>query len=316
MDSGYYCTVDIGGTKTLLALMDEMGTIIFSQSKPTPDPAKPEAIVREITSMLEEGRSHAGLPPSSLPSGAGICIAAFVQRGGDIVHQAPNLHWVEPVPLRAMLEDALKTSVLVENDANAALAGEVVFGAAQGHGNAIYITLSTGIGGGLYLDGHIYRGHAGFAGEIGHMKSYGFGRLCHCGGHDCLEAWASGSAMARSAHELWHGDKNTPQNLDAAAIFQLADNGNSMAQALVDNALRATAIGLANLVSLLNPSCLVLGGGIALNREDYYLKLESLIRKNAIRPAVDTGNLIITRAELGSESGIRGMFALLNGQVS
>ena len=167
----------------------------------------------------------------------------------------------------------------IENDANAAVLGEVYYGAARGHRHVIYITISTGIGGGLFLDGQLYRGAGGFAGEIGHTKSYGEGRTCGCGGSDCLEAWASGRGIARSA------GRRGEDGWDTARIFARAARGDHRARELVDQAVTDIATGVANLVTFLNPSCVVLGGSVAA-ANPFFRAIRDFVQNKAIRTAV------------------------------
>jgi glucokinase len=231
------------------------------------------------------------------------------------VHQSPNLNWHIPVALGDLLTEALSTPVLIENDANAAVLGEVYCGAAKGYRDVIYVTISTGIGGGLFLNGQLYRGSSGFAGEIGHTKPFGKGRPCKCGGSDCLETWASGSAITRSAKSLWDKEDLESAEITTAAVFNEADSGNSMAQNIIEHALENTGRGLSNLVNLLNPACLVIGGGVAGARPGYLRKVAAIIRNEAIRPSVEITPLKIVAAKLEPEAGVWGMFALLTNQV-
>ena len=315
MKSKLYCTVDIGGTKILLLLINEDGSVLFREKIATPKPEEPFAVVDAVRVLLNKALLTTDTRHDNWLSGAGVCVAGFVDHSRGLVHQSPNLNWHRPVALGDLLTEALSTPVLIENDANAAVLGEVFYGAALGCRDVIYVTISTGIGGGLFLNGQLYRGSSGFAGEIGHTKPFGKGRPCKCGGSDCLETWASGSAITRSAKSLWDKEDLESAEITTAAVFNKADSGNSMAQNIIEHALENTGRGLSNLVNLLNPACIVIGGGVASARPDYLIKVAAIIRNEAIRPSVEITPLKIVAAKLESEAGVWGMFALLTNQV-
>lgn len=312
-----YALVDLGGTKTLLVVADEKRKTLFRENIATVKPSRPAAVFEQIAMLLERASLKLGLKEGSYFEALGICVAGFVEAKNGTVHQAPNLGWQEPVALKKMLEERLKLRVMVENDTNAAVVGEVYFGAAQGHLDAIYLTISTGIGGGLFLGGKLYRGSTGFAGEIGHIKPFGKGRECKCGGKDCLEAWASGIAIARAAENLIDVEKYGPGKikLDTKTVFSEAKEGNSLAAAITAVAAQKTGLAISNLVNLLNPSCLVIGGGVASHQPSYLEEIKAFVYKNAIRPSVEISTLAIVPAALEPEAGIWGMHALLTGQA-
>lgn len=315
MDEKYYCAIDIGGTKILMLLLSTEGKVLFKEKCATPVPKLPEAIIQAITGLLEKGKQRANLSIVSKPAGTGLCIAGFIDHNKGIVYQSPNLEWQKPVAICKMLEKVIGCPVIIENDANAAVLGEVYFGAAKGHRDVIYVTISTGIGGGLFLDGRLYRGSDGFAGEIGHIKPFGRGRTCKCGGSNCLEAWAAGTGISSSAEELWTKNETENDHITAEEVFQMADQGNNLALEIINNAAEKIGYGLANLVNLFNPTCIVIGGGIAGNRADFMKVVDSKIMDEAIYPSVNITTLSLKPAYLEPEAGIWGMFALLTGKV-
>jgi len=314
MKRDLYLVIDIGGTKILLVLFDEDGNIIGRKKLRTPEKPLPEVLVNFILDSVSEMEHELQTVFLNSIKAVGICFAGFVEFRQKIVHQAPNLGWQEPVPFADLLEKKLKCPVIIENDASAAVLGEVYYGAARGHHDVIYITLSTGIGGGLFLNGQLYRGSSGFAGEIGHTKLFGKDRICSCGGENCLETWASGSGIAKSASELWEpGDLNY-EEFTTANVFAEAAAGNQPAELIVKEAIKAVGIGLSNLLNILNPSCLVIGGGIINAHPELLAELDIIIRCKAIRPVVEISSLKVLQAELGADSGIWGIYALLRGQ--
>ena len=310
-----FWTIDIGGTKILLVLIDCQEKVLFRQKILTPKPSKPQEVLNAISEKITAETRTRELEMDTELAGIGICTAGFVNQKEGIVYQSPNLDWHEPVPLGDLLKEKVNCPVIIENDTNAAVVGEVLYGAACGHKDVIYVTLSTGIGGGLFLNGCLYRGAGGFAGEIGHTKAFGQGRPCKCGNTDCLETWASGSAMARSAGELWDEKEVEGGHITTAWVFEQAAKGNNLAQSIIDHAAATTGLGLANLVTLFNPTCLVIGGGVAANRIDYFKKITEVIRKQSIKPAIEITSLTITLAALEPEAGIWGMYSLLTGQA-
>ena len=315
MKKQLFCTIDIGGTKLLLLLIDQAGKVVFRESKPTPVPAEPLSLIAVVKDLLAEAATHTKYSPEEELTRIGICIAGFIETEKGIVHQSPNLFWEKAVPLQNIFEGAFKCPVIIENDANAAVVGEVYYGSARGHSHCIYVTISTGIGGGLFLNGRLYRGSKGFAGEIGHIKPFGQGRTCRCGGNNCLEIWASGGSIADSARELLGINDFEGQKIDTAWVFNEAEHGNRLMQRVIEDAACKTGQGLANLVTLLNPGCIVVGGGVAAGRPGYLEKIIKIIRAEAIRPAVEVAHVDVVPAALEPEAGIWGMYALMNGQA-
>lgn len=306
-----FCTIDIGGTKILLLLVDAGRTVLYRERMATPVGASPEAVISLVRNAVTRALEAKEQAEHSL-AGVGVCSAGFIGYPGGIMHQFPNIGWHEPVPFRDLLQRSFSCPVYLENDANAAVLGEVYYGAARGHRDVIYITLSTGIGGGLYLDGELYRGSSGFAGEIGHIKPFGRGRRCTCGGENCLEAWAAGNSVTKSAQELWD-EKTLPEGkINTKWVFKQAREGNPLAQNIVNQAVENIGTGLANLLSVLNPSCLVIGGGMTGGMSDFLDQIRAAVKRAAIRPATEITPLKILPAELEPEAGIWGMYALMN----
>lgn len=311
----YYWIVDIGGTKILLVIIDSNGQILFRKKTETPKPSEPDVVVDEVCSIIESVKLEYNIPEVEKPLQVGVCMAGFVDHVSGLVYLAPNLKWLKPVPLGEILAEKLSCSTLVENDANAAVVGEAVFGSARGHDHVIYVTISTGIGSGLFLDGRLYRGAGGFSGEIGHMKPYGKGRTCKCGGADCLETWASGTAITESAKSLWDDDEVEDGPITTEWVFRQADAGNELAKKIIEQAADTAGTGLSNLVNILNPSCIVIGGGVASNRPDYLDRVSSRMIRDAAGPSVEISSVKVLPSQLEPEAGIWGMYALLTGQA-
>ncbi len=292
--------------------MGAEGDLVVRRRLFTPEKSTPEAVVAAVDDALTRLLNETGIPSQAL-CGLGLCIAALLNFETGVIYEAPNLDWHEPVPFREMLQERYSCPVFLENDCNAAVLGEVTYGAARGHRDAAYVTISTGIGAGLYLDGRIYRGSGGFAGEIGHLKHFGKGRRCGCGGLDCLEAWASGKGMARSAAMLWYESEPSTGPLDTAAVFDRAGAGDPLAASIVDGAMEDIGITLANMVTMLNLSCIVIGGGVARHRPALIGQIREKVNLYAVPPAVNVSQVEIVAARLEPEAGARGIYAMMRG---
>lgn len=302
MADNIYCILDIGGTKILTLLVNEKRNVLFREKVPTKSGDSTDLLINQINETVD--RACMNLPSGSKLAGVGICIAAFVNYEEGDLYGAPNLPFREnKVPLKKIISEHWQVPVIVENDANAAVLGEVSYGAAKGLSNVIYITVSTGIGGGLFLDGKLHRGRDGFTGEIGHFKLADNENICGCGKTGCLESIASGGAMARLGSKMLLNDKIT-----TADIFEKARSGNKEAEKIVDDALRNLGISLANLITLLNPECIVIGGGVSKEGDPFLNKLQHCIDTYLSIPGIRKVKL--TKAKLDPESGVWGIFSL------
>jgi glucokinase len=227
---------------------------------------------------------------------------------------APNLAWRD-TPLRDEIAEKVDLPVIVENDANAAAWGEFRFGAGAGARDVVAVTIGTGIGGGLILDGELYRGAFGIAGEPGHMRVVPGGRLCGCGNHGCWEQYCSGTALVRAAQEIATQRPQDGQRLrqiagdldaiDGPAVMSAAQEGDPAAVDCFQEVGRWLGQGLADLAAILDPSRFVVGGGVA-DAGDLLLgpardTFSSVLSGRGHRPAAD-----IVGARLGSEAGLIG----------
>ncbi len=304
-----YCILDIGGTKIISLLINEYQEIIYRDKYPTAGEAGRINLLAQINRAVE--KTTALINETHVLEGIGICVAAYVDSQTGELMGASNLPVTENLPLRKTLADQWKVRVLIENDANAAVAGEVHYGAARGAENAVYVTISTGIGCGLYLEGRLIRGFKGFAGELGHIKTFAGNRLCGCGKQGCLETVASGTAVAGIARDLT-GDEQAdgnPGQLDSASVFARARAGHDQALRIVNQAGESVGLAFANIITLLNPEYVVVGGGMS-KEGDYFLqKIEKYIRHYTSTPAGNCYKMV--RAGLDADSGIWGMFYLL-----
>ncbi len=300
MSKNIYCLLDIGGTKILSLLVRDNRQVIYREKVPTRSKDSADVLIEQINETVE--RASRQLTSAYKLAGIGVCIAAFVNFEEGELYGAPNLPFKENVPLKKILSQRWQVPVIVENDANAAVVGEVVYGAAKGFSDVIYVTVSTGIGAGLYLGGKLHRGRDGFAGEIGHFKLSGNNNLCGCGKTGCLESIASGEAMARLGEEKFSGE-----GITSAYIFEEARRGNKVAEGIINDAIQNLGLSLANLVALLNPECIVIGGGVSKEGELFFDQIKHCIDSNLSISGIRNVKLI--KAKLDAESGVWGVFS-------
>jgi glucokinase len=300
--------VDIGGTKVAAGVVDEQGGLLATARRDTPshDPAKIEEIIADVVRELQVSHQIEAV---------GIGAAGFVDAARSTVIFAPNLAWRDE-PLRAAVEERCGLPVVVENDANAAAWAEARFGAGRGQKYLVMLTLGTGLGGGLVIDGQLYRGRLGVAAELGHITVEPGGRRCGCGGRGCWERYASGRALVREAQEIASLSPaiasrlldlagGRPEAITGVAITQAARDGDEAAIEAFRVVGTWLGHGMAAMAAVLDPGMFVLGGGVSsageLLREPAVRTLQERITARAYR---DVPGVRI--AELGPEAGIVG----------
>lgn len=314
MDNNFVIGIDLGGTKIYTALANLAGEILTEIKVATEAASGLEKVRLNIVRTVEQVQNQAGLSGRVQAVGIGVPGPLDIKQG--IVYQAPNLGW-RNVPLKQLLEESLNLPVFLENDANLAAIGEHIKGAGVGVDNLIYVAVGTGIGGGLILNGQIYHG-AGFgAGEIGHMTIDPEGEICNCGNKGCLETLASGTAMTRNALDLIKSGrgkallaiaKENKQKINTYLLAQLAASGDKEALSILKAAGTALGIGLANVINLLNPSLVILGGGALKVGLPYWEAMEKEVQRCALQTAWQ--QVRIVPAGLGDRSGLYGAVAL------
>ena len=258
--------LDIGGTKISGGVIDAKGVILAQSRRDTPahDPA---AIISEAANLTRE------LSAEHKIDAVGVACAAFIDRSGSTVYFSPNLAWRDE-PLRERLEAALQLPVTIENDANAAAWGEFRFGAAVDAADMVMLTVGTGIGGGVVLDGVLMRGAFGVAAELGHMRVVPGGYRCGCGNRGCWEMYASGTALVREAQELVVSGSplaarlgelcgGDPGALSGPDVTRAAVEGDPAAVELLADLGVWIGEGLASVAAIIDPELIVLGGGVS-----------------------------------------------------
>jgi|FaiFalDrversion3_1042247.scaffolds.fasta_scaffold01143_2 glucokinase len=295
--------VDLGATNVRVGLVNAQGQVAVTVRTPTPQEG-PEAVVETIAKLVEEVRVRARRVPDRM--GVGVPGPLSVEEG--IVHAPPNLPGWREVPLRALLEGRLGLAVVLENDANAAAVGEWWRGAARGARHVLYITWSTGIGGGLIVDGRLYRGASDTAGEIGHLTVDPLGPLCPCGRRGHLEGIAAGRAIARAAREaLGRGEPSVlggQPEITARMVAEAARNGDALARRVLERAAGMMGLAVGSMLNLLNPEVVVIGGGVARSWDLVEGPLVEAARRSAF--AVPFQAARIVPGALGDDAGLVG----------
>ncbi|MDY2573069.1 MAG: ROK family protein [Fusobacterium necrophorum] len=311
----YYSGVDLGGTNTKIGLCNEEGKILLSSSIKTDSIYGVETTLKRIWLEIQKQLTEKKLEKEDL-SGIGIGIPGPV-KNQSIVGFFANFPWEKNMNLKEKMETLTGVKTLVDNDVNVIAQGEAIFGAAKGHKSSITVALGTGIGGGIFIDGSLISGMTGAGGEIGHMKLVPGGKLCGCGQKGCFEAYASATGMIREAlsrlyvnklNALYEKFQGNYETLEAKDIFEAAAAGDLFSQEIVDYEAEYLAMGIGNLLNIINPEVVVLGGGIALAKEQILEPVKQKIRKYALEITLE--NLEIKTGVLGNEAGILGAAAL------
>lgn len=288
--------IDLGGTQ-IRAAMAAGGSLHGRVACPTPATEGPAAVVRAIGWAARQAMAASG---QGAPTAVGIAAPGPLHGSRGVVYSPPNLHGWLNVPLADLLRAELGLPVALIKDANAAAVAEHRMGAAQGVDTLIYVTVSTGIGGGLILDGKLFEGPDGSAGEVGHVTVDRNGPLCNCGNRGCVEAVASGTAIARIARERMGG----AGEFTAATVFAAAAAGDPVASGITNEV--GTALGLAcvGLVHLFNPARIVLGGGLTHAGPLLFDPVRAVIARHAM--PIPGARVKVVAAALGEDVGLWG----------
>ena len=311
----FYAGVDLGGTKILTGIGDTDGRIVARSRARTEVEKGEKRIVKNIVQTIHRALEKAELDRDKL-SCLGIGSPGPLNISAGIVYETSNLPF-KRFPIVEMLEDELELPVLLENDANAAALGEKMFGAGQKAEEMIYITISTGIGGGIISQGRIFHGCCDGAGEIGHMIVNPGGPTCGFRQHrGCLEAMASGTAIIREARNKlvqqeidgFLGFNGSPEELTGFQLARAARQGDEAARKIYEEMGFYLGIGVANLIDLLNPELIVFGGGVMKARDLFWEIMQHSAADHAI-PSVKKDCRLI-EAELGEDVGLAGAIAV------
>ena len=314
--------IDIGGTKLATVVADSTGNILGKVRKPTLSEKGPAYAISLLFDMVREVVTQVGLEQTSI-SAIGVSCGGPLDTQTGVVYSPPNLPGWDAFPLKARLESEFQVPVTIENDANASALAEFRFGGGRGYTAVLYMTMSTGIGGGIVIDGQVYHGANDSAGEVGHQILLPDGPRCGCGKQGCLEALCSGPAIARRAQaaiqkQLEDGTASTTlltlangriEEVKSEHVLAAARTGDALALELVQETAYYMGWGIANLVNILNPD-IVLLGTIAVAAGDLLLDpIRETVSKFAMtRPAEA---VTIAPAELGDALGDLAAVALV-----
>ncbi len=326
--------VDLGGTQLRVAVLQGANLLSRVRLLTGEDPS-PSRIIPRIYSAIQQALDEANTRLDQIV-GIGIGVAGPLDSHTGIVFAPANLPGWDHVPLREIFEEHYRIPVFVENDANVAALGEYLFGAGNACQNMVYLTISTGIGSGVIVNGRIMGGTSGTAGELGHMTVDWRGERCNCGNIGCLESIASGTAIARRARKAVTCDidfftfvKNEPEHdrsvsgqehgtvykpgqlagVDAQVVARAAKAGVPAACTIITEAAEALGIGLVNIIHIFNPDMIILGGGVT--------KIGSLLLDPAMKVVEERAMKVpfeavhIVQAQLGPDVGLIGAGALI-----
>jgi glucokinase len=304
------CAVDLGGTNLRAANIDRDGRIHERVRTATPGSGTAEDVVAAIAAVVRECKSACSKRGGQV-RGVSVVVPGSVHVETGVVINAPNIPSLPGYELAPALERALGRTVLLENDANAAALGEIWQGAARGHQTILCLTLGTGVGGGIILDGKLWRGADGTAGELGHTSVDPFGGVqCGCGNVGCLEVYASATAIVRMTRESLAQHPNSclhlilPDDLTSKKIFGAATEGDELALEVFRRMGVYLGVATANFVNIFNPEMIVIGGGVSAAWDLFAAYARAEVMKRAF--PVPAQRCRIERAECGDDAGLLG----------
>lgn len=311
----YYVGIDLGGTNIAVGIVDENFQII-SRAKLKTNAIRPaEAICDDMAKAVGMALESAGIAIGAV-QWVGVGTPGTVNPATGVIGFANNLGFYN-VPMKAMLEERLHTRVFIENDANAAAYGEAVAGAAKGIDNMMAITLGTGIGGGVLIEGKMLTGVNGAGGELGHMGIVKGGRHCTCGRDGCIEAYASATGLINLTKEAMEKNKEsamwkhakTLDEVGGRTAFEALREGDAAGEAVVNEYVEYLAYGLVNYINIFAPKLIVIGGGISKEGEPFLERIRRAMAQDVYGGVIATQ---IACAQLGNDAGIIGAAFLGN----
>lgn len=301
---GLILAADVGGTNMRTALLNVKGEVLKSLKRPSLAHKGREALIKRLVQMFQDTLREGGADMRKI-RGIGVGFPGPLDTERGIVFNPPNLKGWQEVHLKDILEQEMGRPVALENDANAAALGEYWKGAGRGTRSLVCLTLGTGVGGGVVLEGRVWHGAKGIAGEIGHMTLVKNGRRCGCGNRGCLETYGSATGIITTMKGLLERHHIKPKEaITLERMGKWARAGDSLAQRAIKETGLSLGIGIANVANLLNPEMIVLSGGVTNLGEYLFGPLREEVKKRALPKAVE--GLKIVRAELGDNAGVVG----------
>jgi len=314
-DLPMFIGMDIGGTKIAAGVVDAESEVLSRTQTPT-RPWDQSAIADDVSHVIENAWIQADIQLHEI-SAIGLGAPGNVDPERGLAIRAANIHW-DHMPLVQLVEDRFGVPAFIENDVRAATLGELHFGAGKGYRNLVYLSVGTGIANGVVIHGRLYRGTHGMAGEIGHAVFKRHGPRCACGVHGCLEALASGPAMARRARErlsdghpslLTQLADNRLGRITGQMVLKAASQGDQVATEVVEEAAGYLAMAVLMLYRLYDPEIIVLGGGIAQAGDVILSPIQRELKREQLS-SIFPWEHTLKRSELGSDAGILGAAAI------
>ncbi len=299
----YIIGIDLGGTYIKLGLLDSEYRILDKQVLHTARFIKKESLILAITDSIKSFIAAQQLKAKDT-LGVGIGLPGPIDSQRGIVRFLPNIPGWHNVPLRAILTRKIRIPVFIDNDANLMALAEYKIGAAKGSINAVCITLGTGVGGGLIINGRLFRGSCFAAGEVGHMPINEEGPVCNCHGRACLERYIGNRRILQTVK------KNFKKDLSLEELSDLAKRGNTKAIHIWQETGKKIGVALTSVVNLLNPDCIVIGGGVAKAGKILFDSIGTTVKTRAMK--THGQHVKILKAKLGEDSGIIGAAILVN----
>jgi glucokinase len=306
MNNKMVLACDLGGTNLRMAAIDSAGKILYRLKANTPKAERADEVVQAIVDAADECRD--AVKDSGDIKALAAAVPATINPKEGIISKAPNIPALDGFRFVSTLSAELNLPVILENDANSAAVGEQVFGAGRGFQNTITVTLGTGVGGGVIIDGKILRGVDGTAGEIGHICVEPFGAPCGCGSRGCVEQYSSATAVVRLVRELEsqypHSALRNKLKLTSADVYEAGTEGDELALEVFRQMGLYLGVALAGLVNVLNPEVIVIGGGASAGWDLFVHHVREQINKRAFREPAE--RVKIKRAVLADDAGILG----------
>ena len=322
-DNEYVVGVDLGGTNVLAAVVKPGGEVVARAKKRSRDARGPEAIVTLCCEAVEAAIEAAEVPKESV-KGVGIGAPGTIDGENGVVVFAPNLAGFENVPMKEMMEGQLGIPTFLDNDVNVGVLGELRLGVGQGVSNLVGLFVGTGIGGGVVLNGELWRGFNFTAGEVGHIVVKEGGPRCGCGTKGCMEALASRTAIVRRIRNAARKGKQTIvsklckgdfSKVASKILVQAVEANDKVTKQSLKKAWKYLGIGIANIVHLLSPEMIVLGGGVLEALGDGPVaEVEKVVQDYTLPHTMD--NVRVVRAALGDDSGILGAAVLAETELA
>lgn len=313
--------IDLGGTKIIAAIISNKGQIMAREYYLTRADEGPRSVINRIFSAINHLLSLRNLALSQLDS-ISIAAAGAIDFEKGLVTSSPNLPGWYNIPLRDIVKEKYRVNTLLINDATAAALGEHRFGVGRGVNNLILLTVGTGIGGGIIINGKLYSGPCGSAGEIGHMTIDVNGPKCSCGNIGCLEMLASGTAVAREAiKRISQGEKSSltqivgcrTEDITAEKVSLAAQGGDLLASEVIFKAATYLGIGMVNLVNIFNPEMIIIGGGMSKMGELLLNPARQVVKERAFQLPAQAVRIVL--AQLGDNAGVLGAAIFARQQI-